>query len=218
MIALADIKAIATPKEVARYFLGEPKFEKGKNSWYCSPFREEQHPSFKVDDVGMYDFGTNTSYDIFKFVQNIKRCDFKESVDVLASLFGIAERDYEDGKLAMWYKKQREEQEKHRKEVHDFYLAVWDEVDAEYHENQQCLEIFKGDFSDDTYKICLDRQASVWGMEEHLAQEILTWEDEEKLMKQAMKGELPTWLMDRLKMRMTELLILNTGHTQKREY
>ena len=218
MIALADIKAIATPKEVARYFLGEPKFTKGKNSWYCSPFREEQHPSFKVDDVGMYDFGTNTSYDIFKFVQGMKCCDFKESVNILASLFGVAERDYDDGKLAMWYKKQREEQERYRQEVHDFYLVVWDEVDDEYHVNKDCLEIFKGDLEGDAYKICLDRQASVWSMEEYLAQEVLTWEDEEKLMQKAMKGELPTWLMDRLKVRMPMLLILHIGHTQRREY
>ncbi len=218
MIELADIRAIATPKEVAKYFLGMPSYERGGNLWYCSPLRNEEHPSFKVDDIGMYAFGPNESYDIFKFVQKAKHCTFKESVDVLASMFGVSSRDYEDKSLALWYKEQRRKQEDYRKEVHVFYLAVWDEVDAEYHENKECLGIFEGHFDDDAYKICLDRQASVWGMEEYLAQEIETFEDEEKLMQKAMKGDLPTWLMDRLRMRMMVSQTLNTEHMQKREY
>ncbi len=218
MIALDDIKAIARPVDVARRFLGSPNFQKGNTLWYCSPFRNEQHPSFKVDDIGMYDFGTNEHYNIFKFVQKLHHCSFKESVDLLASMYGVSSRDYDSRKLVAWYKKQREEQEKHREFLNSFYLAVWDEVDEELKENTQCLEIFAGDFSDDTYKICLDRQASILGMEEYLAQRIDTWEDKEELLDKAMKGDLPAWLMDRLKVRMTGLLILHTEHTQKREY
>lgn len=218
MTDLQDIKQVATPRDVARYFLGMPSYERGGSLWYCSPFRNEEHPSFKVDDVGMYDFGSNKSYDIFGFVQGLKHCSFKESVELLANLYGVADRDYESKQLVEWYKKQRKEQEEHRAEVHSFYLAVWDEVDSEYQINEQCLSIFKKTPQLEAYKICLDKQVSIWGMEEYLTHEIQTLEDKEKLMLKAMKGELPTWLMDRLKMRMMTSQDLLTEPTQKREY
>lgn len=217
MIDLADIKAIASPKEVAKYFLGMPNYEKGRNAWYCSPFRQETHPSFKVDDIGMYDFGSNESYDVFRFVREIKKCSFKESVEILASLFGVTDREYDSRSLASWYKEQREKQEEYRKLLNWFYLRTWGEVDKEYKINQQCLEIFGHDPDDETYKICLDNQASIWGMEEYLAQYCDTWEDKEKLMRRALKGDLPKWLMDRLK-GTTTLWDLNIKLRQRREY
>lgn len=198
MIALADIKAIATPREVARHFLGMPSYERGGDLWYCSPFRNEEHPSFKVDDVGMYDFGSQKSYDIFGFVQSLKRCSFKESVEVLASMYGIGERNYESDKLTKWVQEKRAEEEQRKAEVERFYLQVWDEVEAEEKENNECLKIFAGDFSDDTYKICLDRQVSILGEKEYLVECCDTWKDKEKLYEKARKGELPKWLQWRI--------------------
>lgn len=217
LIELNDIRAIAKPQDVAKYFLGEPNYIRGNRLWYCSPFRNEQHPSFSVTSKGMYDFGSNESYDIFKFVQRIKNCSFKESVNILSSLYGVSGRDYEDHKLVEWYRKQRQEQEEYHETLDWFYLRVWDLVDDEYHINKDCIEIFKHHPEMPAYKICLDEQPSIWGMEEHLAQDCDTWEKKEELMNKAMKGELPTWLMNRLKGTMI-LMTLNTKLKQKREY
>lgn len=222
MIEAADIKAIATPKEVAISFLGMPEQQRGKNLWYCSPFRNEEHPSFKVDDIGMYDFGTNESYDIFRFVQKLRNCSFQESKDILATMYGVADRDYESSKMIEWYKQQRRKQEEHYKLLNWFYLQVWQEVDKEKKENQELLKVFKPENAEDltqdeTYKALIDQQVMVDSMEEHLSQDCDTLRDKETLMQKAMKGDLPTWLMNRLKATMT-LLDLNTKLKQRREY
>lgn len=198
MIALADIKAVAKPKDVARYFLGEPSFERSGKLWYCSPFRNEEHPSFKVDDVGMYDFGSNESYDIFKFVQRLKRCNFQESTKILASLYGINEREYESTKLRNWLKGQRVEAAKAKEKSEWFYLKVWDEVEQEEKENIECLKIFAGDFTDDTYKILVDRQTSIAGEKEYLVEDINTLQDKKNLLKKAEEGKMPKWLQKRV--------------------
>lgn len=217
MVNPEDIKLIATPQSVARYLLGSPEKERKNELWYKSPFREETDASFVVSDKGLHDFGTSEHYDIFSFVQKLKHCSFKESVKLLASLYGIADRDYESEKLVAWCKKQREEQERHKKTLDWFYMRVWDEVDEEQKNNQRLLKIYTPDKYASTYKTLVDQQVTIEGMEEHLAQHCDTLENKEELMKKAMKGELPTWLMNRLKATMT-LWDLNTKLGQKREY
>lgn len=198
MIALADIKAVATPKEVARYFLGEPSYERAGKLWYCSPFRAETHPSFKVDDIGMYDFGANESYDIFRFVQEIKHCSFQESVNILAGIYGISGREYESEKLKKWLKEKQAEERQAKEKAEWFYLKVWDEVEEEERINNECLKIFAGDFSDDTYKILLDRQVCIIGEKEYLVEGINTLQDKKDLLKKAEEGRMPKWLQVRI--------------------
>lgn len=221
MINPNDIKLIATPQSVARYLLGLPEKQLGNELWYKSPFREETKASFIVSDKGFHDFGTSEHYDIFSFVQRLKHCSFQESVNLLASLYGVADRDYESDKLVAWYKKQRAEKEKHKEVINWFYLRVWDEVDKEQKQNFELTRIFRPTSMEseyiDTYKILLDEQVSIEGMEEYLATGCDTLEEKEELTRKAMKGELPTWLMNRLEATMT-LWDLNIKLKQKREY
>lgn len=220
MVNAEDIKQIATPQSVARYLLGSPEKERRNELWYCSPFRRETQASFVVSDKGFHDFGTGEHYDIFSFIQKLKHCSFKESVNILASLFGVADREYDSNKSVEWYKKQREEKQRYEQILDWFYLKVWDETDKEQKMNNELLELLKPTTIDDineAYAVLLDVQVSVAGMEEHLATSCNTSEEKEELMKQAMRGDLPTWLMNRLKATMT-LLILNTKLKQRREY
>lgn len=218
MIDLADVRAIATPQSLAKYLLGSPVKERRNELWYKSPFRDEMEASFEVSDRGFHDFGTGEHYDIFSFVQKLKRCSFKDSVEILASIYGIADRDYESRKLAEWYRRQREQEEKRAKIRDWFYLRVWDAVDAEDRENRELTKMFAGDFSDNTYKICLDRQNTIDMMKEQLADYTETWQDKEELMKKAMRGELPKWLTIRLRNHIMTLESLGIVLNQKREY
>lgn len=221
MINAEDIKAVATPQSVARYFLGTPFKERNDILWYKSPFREETEPSFEVTSQGMHDFGSDEHYDIFSFTQKIKHCGFHESVEILASMFGVAGREYATKETTLWYRKELEKQRRYKEILDWFFLRVWDEVDKELKENKECREIFKPRSNEDefteTYAILLNQHEVIWGMEEYLAQECDTWEEKEELMKQALRGDLPTWLMNRLKATMT-LPILNTKLKQRREY
>lgn len=219
MIALVDIKNIVTPQGLAEYFLGQPSHQRGDTLWYCSPFRNEKHPSFKVDSVGMYDFGSDTNYDIFSFVMKFRNCSFKESVETLASIYGIADRDYDSKEITSWYKKQREEKARYERELHEIYLAIWDEVDKELKETCEYIEIFKGKKEyKEIYAVLLNRKLQAWSINGYLADEINTLEDKEELKQKVIKGELPIWLMDRLKIHTTILQTLLTKPQQKREY
>lgn len=217
MVNAEDVKLAATPKDVARYFLGEPNSERGGKLWYCSPFRREEHPSFEVTDIGMYDFGDSEFYDVIKFIEKLRNVSFKESIEILATTFGVPNREYEDKAMFEWYKKQREEEKEYHDKLHEFYLTVWDEVDKEYHENKEYLEALNGRLGLDSFADCLHRKAEIWGMEEYLALGINSWQDEEKLYQSALKGEIPKWLMNRIK-DTSMWLDLNIKQPQKREF
>ena len=219
MIATTDIKAIVTPQSLARYLLGSPVKERRNELWYKSPFRRETEASFVVSDRGFHDFGTDEHYDIFSFVQKLKHCSFKDSVEALASMYGVADREYDSKELLRWHRTQREAQLRYEQELRAIYLAIWDEVDAELREVAEDIELIKGRKEYiDAYKILLDRKVSAWGMNEYLAQDIDNMKDKEELKQKVMKGELPTWLMDRLRAHTTILQNMPTKQNLRREY
>ena len=60
---------------------------KGINHWYCSPFRQERTPSFKVntDRNQWYDFGTGEHGDIIDLVCALHHCDMAEALQLLGN-------------------------------------------------------------------------------------------------------------------------------------
>lgn len=60
---------------------------KGINHWYCSPFRQERTPSFKVntDRNQWYDFGTGEYGDIIDFICALHHCDMAEALQLLGN-------------------------------------------------------------------------------------------------------------------------------------
>ncbi|WP_176714954.1 toprim domain-containing protein [Tenacibaculum soleae] len=53
--------------------------------WFCSPFRNEKTPSFKVDITKniWYDFGEGVGGTIIDFIQKINNCSIKQVLDTL---------------------------------------------------------------------------------------------------------------------------------------
>lgn len=60
---------------------------KGINHWYCSPFRQERTPSFKVNTERnqWYDFGTGEHGDIIDLVRALNHCDMAEALQLLGN-------------------------------------------------------------------------------------------------------------------------------------
>ena len=57
----------------------------GINHWYCSPFRQERTPSFKINTERnqWYDFGTGEHGDIIDLVCALHHCDMAEALQLL---------------------------------------------------------------------------------------------------------------------------------------
>jgi len=62
-----------------------PAIHKNNSVWYCSPFRSEETPSFKVNINGYvwYDFGTGTGGNILKLVTMLNSTDINGALKIL---------------------------------------------------------------------------------------------------------------------------------------
>jgi len=197
MVNIAELKSIATPFKVAEYFLGSPAKKRRNELWYKSPFREETDASFEVSDRGFHDFGDNEHYDVISFVQRLKRCSFKEAVEILSSIFGIKDEG-ENKKLQQWLKEQEIKNEIYREKVEKFYLDLWEAAEEESKTNRECIEIFQGQLDNESYKICLDHQFYLDYVIEHLTSYTNSFKEKEEIYRQYKRGELPKWLTMRL--------------------
>lgn len=72
---------------------------KGINHWYCSPFRQERTPSFKVntDRNQWYDFGTGEHGDIIDLVCALHRCTISEAIRLLSGAKQVAHQEFSFG-------------------------------------------------------------------------------------------------------------------------
>ncbi|HSQ97775.1 MAG TPA: DNA primase [Rickettsiales bacterium] len=69
-----------------------PLKKRGRDFVACCPFHHEKTPSFSVSDMkGIYHcFGCGKSGNIFTFVMEMEGLNFKEAIEYLANLYGIA--------------------------------------------------------------------------------------------------------------------------------
>lgn len=58
-----------------------------RNGMCCCPIHQERHPSMKVFKDGYKCFACNSNGDIFKFVQEMERCDFKQAFKLLGGSY-----------------------------------------------------------------------------------------------------------------------------------
>ncbi|MDD3243628.1 MAG: DNA primase [Eubacteriales bacterium] len=65
--------------------------KKGRNYWGICPFHHEKTPSFSVspDKEMYYCFGCHEGGSVFKFIQQMERCEFPEAVRILAERAGL---------------------------------------------------------------------------------------------------------------------------------
>ena len=71
----------------------------GIHFWYCSPLRNENTPSFKVntDRNQWYDFGTGEHGDIIDLVCALQHCTISKAIELLGDIKQVAHRDFSFG-------------------------------------------------------------------------------------------------------------------------
>ena len=87
-----NIRSQLTNKQVARHYLGEPHQYSGNNIGYRSPFRNEKHPSFWVnDEKGFTDFGAKEhSGNMITFVMQYKNLSsYYDAAKQIINDFGL---------------------------------------------------------------------------------------------------------------------------------
>ena len=55
-----------------------------KYSMGLCPFHSEKHPSFSVSEEYFHCFGCQKSGDVFNFIQEMEKVDFKEALNILS--------------------------------------------------------------------------------------------------------------------------------------
>lgn len=85
-----DIKARVDLIEIVRKYAEVKKA--GKNYSCRSPFRNEKTPSFSISPEKQmwYDFGASEGGDAISFIEKIENCSFREAVEILADMAGVA--------------------------------------------------------------------------------------------------------------------------------
>jgi DNA primase len=91
--AVEQIKARLSLVEVVQRRV--PLRRRQRDWWGLCPFHEEKTPSFKVNEQQQvwYCFGCQRSGDIFTFVQEIEKVDFRGALELLADLAGVELHD-----------------------------------------------------------------------------------------------------------------------------
>jgi len=114
-----EIKQNITMKELlGRYGI------KVRNNMCSCPFHgKDKHPSMKVFKDGANCFTCGWNGDLFKFVQDIEHCDFKQAFILLGGTY-----EHETGQkgkmLGIKYKREREKRDKETRFQQDFKLLL----------------------------------------------------------------------------------------------
>ena len=89
ILNVESIKAQANIVQVVSSFL--PLQKNGENYKCCCPFHNENTPSFVVSEKKQifHCFGCGVGGDVFKFVQDFKKLDFVQSVEMVANALGL---------------------------------------------------------------------------------------------------------------------------------
>jgi DNA primase len=85
-----DVKSRVDLIEIVRKYAEIKKA--GKNFVCRSPFRNEKTPSFSISPEKQmwYDFGAAEGGDAISFIEKIENCSFREAVEILADMAGVA--------------------------------------------------------------------------------------------------------------------------------
>jgi DNA primase len=85
-----DVKSRVDLVEIVRRYAEVKKA--GKNFSCKSPFRNERTPSFSISPEKQmwYDFGASEGGDAISFIEKIENCSFREAVEILADMAGVA--------------------------------------------------------------------------------------------------------------------------------
>ena len=153
-----ELKQLVTPREVAIRYLGRPVKTTSGYYWYNSPFRNETHPSFAVDDRGFIDFGLGWNGDIIDFCMKYFSIDFKGAIQFIGNDFGIATtNEYETAEIRKIKYEQRQAEKKHRETVKKWYNTTFGKLCDKYKEWEEIRRIYDGKIWLEAYAIALNK-------------------------------------------------------------
>ncbi len=153
----SELKQLITPKEVAIRYLGRPIKETSGYFWYKSPFRNEEHPSFAVNDRGFIDFGLSWRGDIIEFTIKYFSIDFKRALNFLADDFGIATSEYETEEIRKIKYEQRQAEKRYREKINSWYNETFGRICDKYKEWEEIRRIYDGKIWLEAYQIAINK-------------------------------------------------------------
>ena len=139
-----EIKELLNPILVARYYLGNPDKTTRNAVWYKSPFRSERTPSFEVDNIGFYDFGSSWRGDIINFVEKYYNTDYKNAMKILTSDFNLPEDERISQDLKKYLKQQRDEEKRIKQAIEDWFRTTLSSLCDKLHYWQNKMPNLKG--------------------------------------------------------------------------
>jgi DNA primase len=112
---LSQLKSVVDPLMVFSQYLSLKK--SGNRYRALCPFHSEKTPSFYAHENGMFHcFGCGAGGDVVKFVMMMEKMDFKDSIRLLSSRYGIPLRQYSTGE-----RKEKEELLQIMNQTAEFY-------------------------------------------------------------------------------------------------
>lgn len=139
-----EIKQILNPIMVAQHYLGQPK-KSSNRLWYKSPFRNERTASFMVDNKAFHDFGDSWHGDVIDFVGRYYNTDFINAMKILSRDFSLPQDEPISKELEQYMKKQREQEERMRKNLDNWYNSTLSKFCDELHIYQRIIPYLKGE-------------------------------------------------------------------------
>lgn len=128
-----EIKELLNPILVARYYLGNPDKTTRGRVWYKSPFRSERTPSFEVDNIGFYDFGTSWRGDVINFVERYYNTDYINAMKILTSDFHLPEDEKISPDLKKYIKQQRDEEKEIQQAIENWFRSTLNDLCNKLH-------------------------------------------------------------------------------------
>lgn len=173
-----ELKRMLDNKQVVEHYLGTPSKENSSGLWYKSPFRTEKTASFLVSNKGIHDFGDSEHYDIISFVAKYYNTTQLNAFEILCRDFGInLGNEYENKEILKNIKKKRDEEEKAKRLVKEWYINEMKTLCDELITNDKCINIFKYRPNFKTLSILYDEQTKL----ECYFEELSKANDEDKI-------------------------------------
>jgi len=111
-MTVEEIKETVTMRDVlSRYGV-----KVGANGMCCCPIHNERHPSMKVFADGFKCFACGSGGDIFRFVQDMEGCDFKQAFIILGGTYA----KHKNEKMQKLIKAKHERNKANREKLKDF--------------------------------------------------------------------------------------------------
>lgn len=91
-----QIQSLACLEEVVERYLPLKRRSNQEKTWVgLCPFHADHHPSFYVNTKEQYYkcFACGEGGDVFKFVQKMEGCNFREALRILAGLYGLSDAE-----------------------------------------------------------------------------------------------------------------------------